>query len=159
MSALPSIPTSTSAALREFSQIQPGDCAVLEKQISPEAIQAFAALSGDYNPLHMDERFARETPFSKPVAHGMLVASYVSTLIGMYLPGPGALWTEQTFRWLRPVFAGDVVRVTLRVLHKSPAAHMLKLQAEASNQNGVKVMEGTGLVKMVMPEAKSATAD
>ena len=82
-------------------------------------MQAFAALSGDHNPLHVDAAFARQTSFQKPVAHGMLLASYVSTLVGMHLPGPGALWTRQSFRWPAAVFAGDTVELTLRVTHKS----------------------------------------
>ena len=145
--------------LRTFSEIQPGDCAVLVKEISSEGIRAFAALSGDFNPLHLDEHFASKTPFAKPVAHGMLLGSYVSTLIGMHLPGPGALWTEQSFRWLLPVFAGDVVRVTLRVVHKSPATRVLKVQMEACNQAGRKVMEGAGLVMIVKMEALPETTD
>jgi acyl dehydratase len=162
MSAQLAASASTSPAagrLKTFNEIQPGDCAVLEKEISSEAIRAFAALSGDFNPLHIDEHFASKSSFAKPVAHGMLLGSYVSTLIGMHLPGPGALWTEQSFRWLLPVFAGDVVRVTLRVVHKSPAARMLKVQMEACNQDGRKVMEGAGLVMMTKMEALPETAE
>jgi len=137
------------SGLKPFSSIQPGDCAVLEKRISPEAIEAFARLSGDRNPLHVDGIFASQTVFNKPVAHGMLLGAYLSTLIGMHLPGPGALWTQQSLRWLLPVFAGDVVRLILRVVHKSPGIRMLKVQVEAVNQNGAIVMTGDGLVMMV----------
>ena len=140
--------TATTPLPKTFSDIQLGEFAVLEREISKEAIQAFAALSGDFNPLHVDEAFASKTIFGKPVAHGMLLSSYVSTLIGMHLPGPGALWTEQSFRWLLPVFAGDTVRVTVRVVYKSPGTRTLKLSAEALNQDGAKVMEGSGLVTM-----------
>jgi len=133
---------------RDFADIQLGDSATIEKVISVKAIQDFALLSGDFNPLHVDEAFAGKTPFRRPVAHGMLLGSYLSTLIGMHLPGPGALWTEQTVRWLLPVFPGDVVQMTLRVVHKSTAARVLRLQMEACNQDGKKVMEGAGLVTM-----------
>jgi len=134
---------------KPFSSIQPGDCAVLEKRISAEAIEAFALLSGDRNPLHVDGTFASQTAFNKPVAHGMLLGAYLSTLIGMHLPGPGALWTQQSLRWLSPVFAGDVVRLSLRVVHKSPGIRTLKVQVEAINQNGAIVMNGDGLVMTV----------
>jgi acyl dehydratase len=151
--------TAGSVVLKSFHEIQPGDCAVLEKEISREAIWEFAMLCGDFNPLHVDERFAGQTAFARPVAHGMLLGSYVSTLIGMQLPGPGALWTEQSFRWLLPVFSGDVVRVALRVVHKSPATRMLKVAMEAHNQHGQKVMEGAGLVMMARMEAQPGAAD
>lgn len=137
------------SGLKPFFSIEAGDCAVLEKRISAEAIEAFALLSGDRNPLHVDGTFARQTVFNKPVAHGMLLGAYLSTLIGMHLPGPGALWTQQSLRWLLPVFAGDLVRLTLRVVHKSPGIRMLKVQVEAVNQNGAIVMKGDGLVMMV----------
>jgi len=65
---------------------------------------------GDYNPLHMEADFARTTSFQQRVVHGMLVASYVSTLVGMQLPGPGALWTKQSFNWSAPVFIGTLWR-------------------------------------------------
>lgn len=141
---------------KPFSSIEPGDCAVLEKRISAEAIEAFALLSGDRNPLHVDATFASRTAFNQPVAHGMLLGAYLSTLIGMYLPGPGAVWTQQSLRWLLPVFAGDVVRLVLRVVHKSPGIRMLKVQVEAVNQNGAIVMTGDGLVMMLeQPEAET----
>jgi 3-oxoacyl-[acyl-carrier protein] reductase len=134
---------------RDFNAIQVGDTARMVKTITPKDLEAFAALSGDYNPLHMDAAFARSTSFQKPVAHGMLVASYVSTLIGMQLPGPGALWTHQNFRWLAAVFAGDSVEVTLRVTHKSTGTGTLSIEVSAVNQNGKKVMEGEGGVMLL----------
>jgi 3-oxoacyl-[acyl-carrier protein] reductase len=143
--------------VKPFSEIQAGDCAVLERTVSAETIEAFAAVSGDRNPLHIDDDFARNTVFAKPVAHGMLLGAYVSTLVGMHLPGPGALWTQQSFRWLQPVFVGDTVRVMLRVTHKSVGSRTLQVQVEALNQNGVKIMEGEGLVLMVEQRAARTT--
>ncbi len=146
------------SAPKPFEAIDRGNFAVMEKQISVEEIERFALLSGDFNPLHLDAAFAQQTQFARPVAHGMLVGSYVSTLIGMRLPGPGALWTQQTFRWLHPVFAGDVIRVVLRVVHKSPGSRMLKVEVEASNQDGIRILDGAGLVMMVEKQASPATA-
>jgi acyl dehydratase len=143
---------------KQFAEIEPGDYAVLEKRISAEEIERFASLSGDFNPLHVDADFARQTQFARPVAHGMLLGCYVSTLIGMRLPGPGALWTQQTFRWLRPVFAGDVIRLVLRVVHKSPGSRTLKVDFEASNQDDIRIMEGTGLVMLLEKKTPATTA-
>jgi len=129
--------------------IEVGAEARLSRRITAEDIQAFAAFSGDRNPLHVDAEFARTTSFQRPVAHGMIVASLVSTLVGMHLPGAGALWTRQNFRWLLPVFAGDTVEVSLRVTHKSTGANTVTIEVKAVNQNGKQVMEGEGAVMLL----------
>lgn len=130
----------------DFEKIQPGDEAKFSKVIAAEDLEAFAKLSGDRNPLHMDENFASRTHFQRRVVHGMLVANYVSALVGMSCPGPGALWSQQNFRWPAPVFIGDRIDLTLRVTHKSVGARTLKIEAKALNQDGKVVMEGEGTV-------------
>ena len=131
-----------------------GTVAHLSKTITGADIEAFAALSGDYNPLHVDREFARQTTFQKPVAHGMLLASFVSTMIGMQLPGAGALWTRQSFRWLAPVFAGDTVSIRLRVTHKSEGSNTLTIEVAAVNQDGKTVMDGEGAVMLLVRHEK-----
>ena len=130
----------------DFEKIQPGDEAHFSKMITPEDVEAFARLSGDRNPLHMDEQFAARTHFQRRVVHGMLIANYVSALIGMRCPGPGALWSQQNLRWPAPVFIGDRIQVTLKVTHKSSGARTLTIDAKAVNQDGKVVMEGEGTV-------------
>src|ERR1700736_1898407 len=93
----------------DFERIQVGDKASLTRTLTESDVERFAGASGDYTPLHMEPEFARATTFQNRVVHGMLVASYVSTLVGMHLPGPGALWTQQSFRWVTPVFIGDTL--------------------------------------------------
>ncbi len=134
---------------RDFAEIQVGDTARLVKTIAPKDVEEFSSLSGDSNPLHLDPEFARRTSFQKPVVQGMLVASYVSSLIGTQLPGPGALWTRQSFRWPAPVFAGDTIEVTLRVTHKSTGTGTLTFEVIAMNQDGRKVLEGEGTVMLL----------
>lgn len=141
--------TATPLAARDIASIKAGDTAKLVKKITGADIAAFAQLSGDRNPLHVDAEFARGTSFQRPVAHGMILASYVSTLVGMHLPGPGALWSNQSFRWLKPVFAGDEVEVVLRVTQVSVGANTLTIEVSAVNQNGAKVMEGEGSVMLL----------
>ncbi|MEZ5353284.1 MAG: SDR family oxidoreductase [Bryobacteraceae bacterium] len=138
-------------ATRPIASIAVGETASFERVITPEQIEAFAALSGDRNPLHVDADYARRTTFQKPVAHGMLVGAMVSTLIGMHLPGPGALWNQQSFRWLAPVFAGDTIKVEGRVTQVSHGAGTLTIAVTAVNQNGKKVMEGEGTVMLLSP--------
>jgi len=146
-------PTKETSGLRDepvpfadFEKIQPGDEAKFSKLIAAEDLEAFAKLSGDRNPLHMDESFAARTHFQRRVVHGMLVANYVSALIGMSCPGPGALWSQQNFRWPAPVFIGDRIDLTLRITHKSVGSRTLKIEAKALNQDGKVVMEGEGTV-------------
>ena len=129
--------------------VEIGATARLAKTITEAEIAKFAELSGDYNPLHMDAGFAGRTSFQKPVAHGMLLASYVSNLVGMKLPGAGALWARQEFRWPAPVFVGDTVEIRLEVVRKSAGAGAMTISVLALNQEGKAVMEGEGVVMMV----------
>lgn len=133
----------------EIQSIKPGDRAELCKRITAEDVERFARLSGDLNPLHVDAEYARRTSFQRPVVHGMLVASYVSTLIGMQVPGPGALWTSQSFRWPAPVFVDDTLTVSLTVTQVSMGSRTIKIEISAMNQNGKTVLEGEGAVHVL----------
>jgi 3-oxoacyl-[acyl-carrier protein] reductase len=130
----------------DFSKIKAGDEFQFSKGITAEDVEAFAKLSGDRNPLHMDDSFAARTHFQRRVVHGMLVANYVSTMIGMRCPGPGALWSQQNFRWLAPVFIGDKINLTMKVTHKSEGSRSLTIEVKTLNQEGKVVMEGEGTV-------------
>ena len=133
----------------DFEKIQAGDEANCHKTISAEDVENFARLSGDMNPLHMDENFALRTKFQRRVVHGVLLASYVSALVGMYCPGPGALWSQQNFRWLSPVFIGDRIHIKLRVAHKSIGSRTLTIEVKGMNQDGKVIMEGEGVVSVL----------
>jgi 3-oxoacyl-[acyl-carrier protein] reductase len=132
-----------------FDQIQVGDEAELTHLLTKSDIQVFATLTGDFNPLHLDEAFARRTLFRKPVVYGMLSASFISTMIGMLLPGNGALWTGQTLEFLQPAFVGDTLRVVARVKHKSPATRALVLELVITNQYGQRLIVGRSTVKVL----------
>jgi len=137
----------------DFDKIAVGDEARFVRKILAEDLEAFARLSGDFNPLHMDAEFARRTSFQRRVAHGMLLGNYVSAMVGMHLPGPGALWAQQNFRWRAPVFIGDEISIALKVTHKSEGTRTLTVEVSAVNQNGLTVLEGEGTV-MVLEEKK-----
>lgn len=119
-----------------------GEQAELAVDVTAELVDRFADLCGDHNPLHMDESYARAAGFPGRVAHGMSFGSFVSTLIGTHLPGPGALWASQSYRFLAPVIVGDRVRITARVVESSPTARSLRLSLWADNRSGKRVMEG-----------------
>jgi 3-hydroxybutyryl-CoA dehydratase len=86
-----------------------GQSAELTNTVDAEGIDAFARVTGDVNPVHLDEAYAATTPFKTRIAHGMLSAGYISAVIGTKLPGPGAIYISQALRFKRPVKIGDVV--------------------------------------------------
>lgn len=147
-----------------FRECKVGDSASMSLTLTPKLVADFATYSGDYNPLHMDESFAASTPFKRRVVHGMAYGSFISRLIGMDLPGEGALWTSQSFQFIKPVFLGDVLKLTVEITQISEASRTLRLKAAAVNQHGEDVMAGTGDVmaletaEQVAPEAPSKPA-
>lgn len=92
-----------------FEDLSVGMSAVFTKTITEADIQMFAEVSGDFNPVHMDETFAQATPFKGRIAHGMLGASFISTVFGTKLPGPGCIYVSQNLRFKAPVRIGDAV--------------------------------------------------
>jgi 3-oxoacyl-[acyl-carrier protein] reductase len=136
----------------EYETIEVGYEARLKHRIEQEDVKTFAELTGDFNPVHMDPAFAKQTTFGKPVVHGMLTSSFISTMIGMLIPGPGALWTSQTLEFLSPTYVGDEITVTARVNRKSPATRMLLLEVTITNQHGHKLVVGDSKVRMMEHE-------
>jgi 3-oxoacyl-[acyl-carrier protein] reductase len=141
----------------DFDALKVGDCRQLSKTITDEDIRKFVELTGDNNPLHVDRKFASETAFKDIVVHGMLGASFISTVIGTQLPGPGALWVSQAMDFLLPVRRGDRLTVSCTVLKKHERERLLELETRIVNQNGQAVLKGQGKVKMLMERA-AATA-
>lgn len=127
--------------------------ASIERTITADDIERFAALTGDRNPIHLDPSFARLTQFGRPIAHGMLSGSLISTLIGTSLPGPGALWTALSLQFLRPVYAGEAIRITARVRHRSEATHLLVLDVSVTTAKGVEIIAGQATVQVPEPRA------
>lgn len=134
---------------KRFEDIQVGDEEKLTRLLTPEDVHAFANLTGDFNPLHLSEDFAKRTTFGKPVVYGMLSASFISTMIGMLLPGPGALWISQTLEFRHPAFVGDQLQVRGRVKQKSTTTRVLVLEVEITNQNSQTLIAGESTVKML----------
>lgn len=137
-----------------FDRIETGDYEEFLHTISAENVDTFVRLTGDNNPLHVDPEFAKETPFKKTVVHGMLTASFISTMIGTRLPGKGALWYEQSFKFLAPVRVGETIRVCAKVIHKSTTRRTLVIATDIYGNGGRKVIEGEGKVRMVEVKKK-----
>lgn len=139
--------TTAREAIISFEQAKVGDEVAIRHLLTEEDVESFSHLTKDYNPLHMDEKFARNTMFRKPVVHGMLSASFISTLIGMVLPGPGALWTSQTLKFLNPAFVGDQLTIKARVKQKSTGTRTLVLDIVVTNTKGQSIIEGESTVR------------
>ena len=135
----------------ERSQFAVGEEAFLTKTITQEDIQAFARISGDTNPLHLDEDYARSTRFGGRIAHGLLVAGLISAVLGTKLPGPGAIYLGQELRFTAPVRPGDTVTARVRVEAVDSAKGRVSLSTEVVNQDGAPVI--TGKARMVTSRA------
>src|SRR6266567_5256006 len=103
---------------RTFDEIKVGDTASLVRTLSRADIELFAVMSGDVNPAHVDDDYARSDMFHKIIAHGMWGASLISTLLGTKLPGPGTIYLGQTLHFHHPVTLGDTITVTVTVVEK-----------------------------------------
>jgi 3-hydroxybutyryl-CoA dehydratase len=129
-----------------------GDSVQLTKTLDEAEIEKFAKLTGDRNPLHMDEAFAARTRFKRRIAQGILSASLISTCIGMHLPGTGAIYLDQTLRFVKPVYVGDTVTLTATVSHIREDKPLLTLATIWTNQHGQNVIEGEAHVLLMSPE-------
>jgi 3-hydroxybutyryl-CoA dehydratase len=123
-----------------------GDSAEITKTIEQADIDAFASVSGDHNPVHVDEEFAKTTRFGKRIAHGMLTASLISSVLANKLPGEGSVYLGQTLQFVAPVFPGDEVtaRVTVKDIREDKP--ILKLETICVNQRDEIVIRGEATV-------------
>ena len=137
------------SSFADYESIQIGDRQQLVKVIREADIKKFVEMTGDDNPLHVDRDFAESTAFKDIVVHGMLGASFISTVIGTKLPGPGALWVTQNMEFLLPVRLGDELTVSCTVLKKHDRERLLELETRIVNQNQQTVLIGVGTVKVL----------
>src|ERR1700749_4835850 len=123
-----------------------GDSAEVSKTITDEDVRAFAELTGDRNLVHLDEEFAATTRFGRRIAHGMLGASLISTVLASKLPGPGSVYLSQTLRFTAPVFLGDTVTARATVTRVREDKPVVTLETVCTNQRGERVVEGEAVV-------------
>ena len=133
----------------KYSEIKIGDKAEIKHKITQKDIEKFVELTGDDNKLHTDEEYSELTSLKKPVVHGMLGASFISTIIGTKLPGDGALWYSQNLEFLKSVRVGDELRITAEVVNKFDRTKTVELRTDIYNQHKQKVTAGTSKVKIV----------
>ena len=131
---------------RTITQIQVGDCAEFTKTVTAHDVVLFAGVSGDHNPVHLDEAYAQTTMFKTRIAHGMLVGSLFSTVLGTELPGEGTIYLGQELKFLRPVFLDDVITAVVTVSEVISEKNRIRLETTATNQHGETVVTGFALV-------------
>ena len=141
---------------KTFDEIRLGDTASLVRTLTHKDIEVFAIMSGDVNPAHVDESFAKSDMFHKVVAHGMWGASLISTVLGTELPGPGTIYIDQSLHFGRPVGLGDTITVTVIVTKKFEETHSVILDCRAANQLGEEVITGTA--EVIAPTEKISRA-
>jgi 3-hydroxybutyryl-CoA dehydratase len=131
---------------KTIDELKVGQTARFSKTISETDIYLFAGITGDLNPAHVDEAYANKTFFKTRIAHGMLTASFISTVIGTMLPGPGSVYLSQEVRFLAPVKIGDTVSAVAEITDIRPEKKRVWLKTTCTNQDGTVVVEGQAVV-------------
>ncbi len=131
-----------------MDDIQVGDTASFDRTLTEGDVHSFAQLSGDMNPLHMDETYARTTKFGRRVVHGMLLGSLCSRLVGMYLPGKRCVYLGQTLTFKKPVFIGDTVSISGEVMAKSISTGIVEI-AISITKDDEEMVEGNAVVQIL----------
>jgi 3-hydroxybutyryl-CoA dehydratase len=131
---------------KNISLLSIGDSASFQKTISESDIYLFAGITGDFNPVHVNEIIAKKSMFGKRIAHGMLSASLISTVLGQYLPGPGTIYLGQELRFKKPVYIGESILAEVEISEIKLQKNIVVLQTKCVNQAGVVILEGEAVV-------------
>jgi 3-hydroxybutyryl-CoA dehydratase len=138
---------------RPYEEIEIGETASITKMISETDIVNFAGIIGDFNPVHVNPEYAKTTMFGERIAHGMLTASFISTLVGCCIPGVNALYLSQEVKFVRPVKIGDTITATAEVIEKIDAKRRVIMTTTIVNQRGEVVVSGKATT-MVMQKSQ-----
>lgn len=131
---------------KTINEINLGDISSYSRTVTEADIVLFGGVSGDLNPAHFNEEYSKETMFKGRIAHGMLSASYISTVLGMKLPGPGTIYLSQELKFTAPVKVGDTITATVEVIEKLDDRNRIVLETICTNQNGKVVVKGKATV-------------
>jgi len=129
-----------------IDQMSVGQSASFAKTITETDVYMFAGISGDLNPAHVNEEYAKNTMFKGRIAHGMLGASLISTVLAMHLPGPGTIYLKQDLKFLAPVRFNDTITATCTVKEKFDEKNRVVLDCVVTNQDGIMVISGEATV-------------
>lgn len=131
---------------KTISELRVGEYAEKTDTITYENAERYAVVTGDYNPIHFDTLAARQSRYQKPIAHGMILAGFISGVIGTSIPGFGCIYETQSLSFRRPVFYGDVIRTRVTVAETTPERNRVTLRTECFNQSQELVLSGTAVV-------------
>ncbi|WP_312649119.1 MaoC family dehydratase [Aminipila sp.] len=134
---------------RNYDEIKIGDKDSISKVISEEDVILFSKLSGDVNLIHLDEEFARKSPFKRRIVPGLLTSSLISAVLGTKLPGVSTLYLSQSLKFLAPVFLGDQITAEVEVLSKIDNKRIVVLKTSVFNSDNVEVVSGEAVVKKI----------
>ena len=126
--------------------LKPGDKASRTQTISDEMVRAFAAVTGDINPVHLDDAYAAGTRFGRRIAHGMIAAGLISATLANDLPGPGTVYLSQTLQFKAPVYPGETITATVQVKSVRPDKPIATFSTVCTNQDDKVVLEGEAVV-------------
>ena len=129
--------------------VKVGDTFAKSRLVTDELIRAFAEISGDHNPLHLDEEYAATTRFGKRIAHGMLSGAFISAVLGYEFQEQPIVYLSQTLRFVSPVFIGDTITTTATITQVREAKGIVKLDTICSNQGGETVVQGEAVVMIL----------
>lgn len=131
---------------KTISELRVGDHAEHSKTVSEADIYLYAGITGDNNPAHLNEAYARTTFFKTRIAHGMIPAGFISTVLGTKLPGPGTIYLRQELNFLAPVRIGDTITARVEVVEVMAKDKQTRLKTTCVNQDGTLILEGEALV-------------
>lgn len=129
-----------------MTHLEVGQSAEVVHVVTPSVVEQFAALTGDVNPVHLDDAYAASTRFGRRIAHGMLAAGYISAALGTQLPGPGSIYLTQSLRFLHPVYLGDTIVTRIEVTSIRAEKPIVTLRTTCSNLAGTVVVDGEAVV-------------
>jgi len=130
-----------------MKELQIGENASIKVVATDEIVKSIASVSGDNNPVHLDNDYAEKTVFKKRIAHGLFCLNGISRLLGTVLPGEGTILLSQTFQYKLPVYIDDCIEIKVSVKDVKPEKHIYILDTVCINQNGKVVLEGESVVK------------
>jgi 3-hydroxybutyryl-CoA dehydratase len=136
---------------KTIKEIKVGDAAEFSKTISEADVYMFAGVTGDLNPAHINESYAQKTFFKTRIAHGMLLAGFISAVIGTRLPGPGTIYIRQELNFLAPARMGDTITARVEVAEVLAEKKRVVLKTTCVNQEGTLVLDGEALVSPPKP--------
>jgi 3-hydroxybutyryl-CoA dehydratase len=137
---------------KTMDEIKVGDTAEFSKTVSEADVYIYAGVTGDLNPAHVNETYARGTFFKTRIAHGMLTGGFISAVLGMQLPGPGTIYIRQELNFKAPVRIGDTITAKIEVVEKNVEKNRLRMKTTCTSQEGTVVVDGEAVV--MPPKAK-----